>query len=212
VQFDPQVIDSAAMYKLLIGSVVPRPIAWVSSVDADGVRNLAPFSYFMAITHDPPTIAFSSGPRGADVGGGIRGKKDTLHNVEVTREFVVNVVDDALAEAMNVTSGDYAADVDEFAKAGLATAPGVKVRVPRVAAAPVSMECRLAQIIPVGNLPHHLIVGEIVHVHVRDDVFDPATGRLDMHRLKPVGRLAGHLYTHVHDIFEMKRPAAGYQG
>jgi flavin reductase (DIM6/NTAB) family NADH-FMN oxidoreductase RutF len=212
VQFDPQVIDSAAMYKLLIGSVVPRPIAWVSSVDADGVRNLAPFSYFMAITHDPPTIAFSSGPRGADVGGGIRGKKDTLHNVEVTREFVVNVVDDALAEAMNVTSGDYAADVDEFARAGLATAPGVKVRVPRVAAAPVSMECRLAQIIPVGNLPHHLIVGEIVHVHVRDDVFDPATGRLDMHRLKPVGRLAGHLYTHVHDIFEMKRPAVDYKG
>jgi flavin reductase (DIM6/NTAB) family NADH-FMN oxidoreductase RutF len=125
---------------------------------------------------------------------------------------VVNVVDDALAEAMNVTSGDYAADVDEFTKAGLEAASSVKVRAPRVAAAPVSMECRLARVIPVGNLPHHLIVGEVVHVHVRDDVYDPATGRLDMHRLKPVGRLAGHLYTHVHDIFEMKRPAAGYQG
>lgn len=212
MHFDPHVIDSTAMYKLLIGSVVPRPIAWVSSVDADGVRNLAPFSYFMAITHDPPTVAFSSGPRGADVGGGVRGKKDTLHNVEVTREFVVNVVDDALAEAMNVTSGDYAADVDEFTKAGLEAASSVKVRAPRVAAAPVSMECRLAQIIPVGNLPHHLIVGEIVHMHVRDDVYDPATGRLDMHRLKPVGRLAGHLYTHVHDIFEMKRPAVDYKG
>jgi flavin reductase (DIM6/NTAB) family NADH-FMN oxidoreductase RutF len=212
VQFDPQVIDSAAMYKLLIGSVVPRPIAWVSSVDADGVRNLAPFSYFMAITHDPPTIAFSSGPRGAEIGGGVRGKKDTLHNVEVTREFVVNVVDDALAEAMNVTSGDYAADVDEFAKAGLVAAPSVKVKAPRVAAAPVSMECRLARIIPVGNLPHHLIVGEIVHMHVRDDVYDPATGRLDMHRLRPVGRLAGHLYTHVHEIFEMKRPAVDDKG
>ena len=212
MQFDPHVIDSTAMYKLLIGSVVPRPIAWVSSVDADGVRNLAPFSYFMAITHDPPTVAFSSGPRGADVGGGVRGKKDTLHNVEVTREFVVNVVDDALAEAMNVTSGDYAADVDEFTKAGLEAASSVKVRAPRVAAAPVSMECRLARVIPVGNLPHHLIVGEIVHVHVRDDVYDPATGRLDMHRLKPVGRLAGHLYAHVHDIFEMKRPAVDYKG
>jgi flavin reductase (DIM6/NTAB) family NADH-FMN oxidoreductase RutF len=212
VQFDPQVIDSAAMYKLLIGSVVPRPIAWVSSVDAEGVRNLAPFSYFMAITHDPPTIAFSSGPRGAEIGGGVRGKKDTLHNVEVTREFVVNVVDDALAEAMNVTSGDYTPDVDEFTQAGLVAAPSVKVKPPRVAAAPVNMECRLAQIIPVGNLPHHLIVGEIVHMHVRDDVFDPATGRLDMHRLKPVGRLAGHLYTHVHDIFEMKRPAVDYKG
>ena len=212
MQFDPQVIDSAAMYKLLIGSVVPRPIAWVSSVDAAGVRNLAPFSYFMAITHDPPTIAFSSGPRGAEIGGGVRGKKDTLHNVEVTREFVVNVVDDALAEAMNVTSGDYTPDVDEFTQAGLVAAPSVKVKPPRVAAAPVNMECRLAQIIPVGNLPHHLIVGEIVHMHVRDDVFDPATGRLDMHRLKPVGRLAGHLYTHVHDIFEMKRPAVDYKG
>ena len=212
MQFDPTVIDSAAMYKLLIGSVVPRPIAWVSSVDAAGVRNLAPFSYFMAITHDPPTIAFSSGPRGAEIGGGVRGKKDTLHNVEATREFVVNVVDDALAEAMNVTSGDYAADVDEFEKAGLQAAPSVKVRAPRVAAAPVNMECRLAQIIPVGHLPHHLIVGEIVHMHVRDDVFDPATGRLDMHRLKPVGRLAGHLYTHVHEIFEMKRPAVDYKG
>ena len=212
MQFDPHVIDSTAMYKLLIGSVVPRPIAWVSSVDADGVRNLAPFSYFMAITHDPPTVAFSSGPRGADIGGGVRGKKDTLHNVEVTREFVVNVVDDALAEAMNVTSGDYAADVDEFTKAGLEAASSVKVRAPRVAAAPVSMECRLARVIPVGNLPHHLIVGEIVHMHVRDDVYDPATGRLDMHRLKPVGRLAGHLYTHVHDIFEMKRPAVDYKG
>jgi flavin reductase (DIM6/NTAB) family NADH-FMN oxidoreductase RutF len=212
VEFDPQAIDSAAMYKLLIGSVVPRPIAWVSSVDAEGVRNLAPFSYFMAITHDPPTVAFSSGPRGAEIGGGVRGKKDTLHNVEATREFVVNVVDDALAEAMNVTSGDYAADVDEFAKAGLAAAPSAKVKAPRVAAAPVSMECRLARIIPVGNLPHHLIMGEIVHVHVRDDVFDPATGRLDMRRLKPVGRLAGHLYTHVHDIFEMKRPAVDYKG
>ena len=212
MQFDPHVIDSSTMYKLLIGSVVPRPIAWVSSLDAEGVRNLAPFSYFMAITHDPPTIAFSSGPRGAELGGRTRGKKDTLHNVEVTREFVVNVVDDALAEAMNVTSGDYAPDVDEFTRAGLAAAPSVKVNAPRVAAAPVAMECRLAQIIPVGRLPHHLIVGEIVYLHVRDDVYDPGTGRLDMHRLKPVGRLAGHLYTHVHDIFEMKRPATDYKG
>lgn len=78
MQFDPQVIDSAAMYKLLIGSVVPRPIAWVSSVDAEGVRNLAPFSYFMAITHDPPTIAFSSGPRGAEIGGGVRGDRKSV--------------------------------------------------------------------------------------------------------------------------------------
>ena len=211
MEFDPHVLDSAAMYKLLIGSVVPRPIAWVSSVDAAGVRNLAPFSYFMAITHEPPTIAFSAGPRGAETTGG-RGKKDTLANVEATREFVVNVVDDALAAPMNVTSGDYPPEVDEFSEARLAVAPSLKVKAPRVAAAPVSMECRVAQILPVGRLPHHLVIGEIVHVHVRDDVYDPATGRLDMHRLKPVGRLAGHLYTHVHEIFEMKRPSASYRG
>jgi len=211
VDFDPHVIDSAAMYKLLIGSVVPRPIAWVSSVDGGGVRNLAPFSYFMAITHDPPTIAFSAGPRGAETTGAT-GTKDTLANVRATGEFVVNVVDDALAAQMNDTSGDYPPEVDEFAHAGLEAAASLKVKAPRVAGAPVSMECRVVQILPVGRLPHHLVMGEIVHLHVRDDVYDTATGRLDMHRLKPVGRLAGHLYTHVHDIFEMKRPSAAYKG
>src|SRR5213082_3366528 len=137
------------MYKLLISSVVPRPIAWVSSVDAAGVRNLAPFSYFMAITDDPPTIAFSSSFRGA----GTDGKKDTLRNVEATREFVVNVVDDALAEPMNLTSGDYPPEVDEFAVTGLTAAASAKVKPPRVADAPISMECRLVRIIPVGNAP-----------------------------------------------------------
>jgi flavin reductase (DIM6/NTAB) family NADH-FMN oxidoreductase RutF len=174
-------------------------------------RNLAPFSYFMAITHDPPTLAFSSGPRNAELGGA-RGKKDTLGNVEAAGEFVVDVVDDALAEQMNVTSGDYPPEVDEFTQAGLAAAPSVKVRAPRVAAAPINMECRLVQVIPVGNLPHHLVVGEVVHLHLRDGLYDPAGGRLDMRRLRPVGRLAGHLYTHVHDIFELKRPAVDYKG
>jgi flavin reductase (DIM6/NTAB) family NADH-FMN oxidoreductase RutF len=211
VELDLRVPDPTAMYKLLIGCVVPRPIAWVSSVDAAGVRNLAPFSYFMAITHDPPTIAFSSAPRGVEAPGP-RGKKDTLGNVEATGEFVVNVVDDALAAAMNVTSGDYPPDVDEFELAGLAAAPSVQVKPPRVAAAPISMECRVVRILPVGNLPHHLVIGQVVHLHVRDDVHDPATGRIDMRRLRPVGRLAGQLYTHVHDIFEMTRPTAGYKG
>ena len=211
MQVDLRVPNPAVMYKLLIGCVVPRPIAWISSVDAAGVRNLAPFSYFMAITHDPPTIAFSSGPRSAELSGA-RGPKDTLSNIQVTGEFVVNVVDDELAEQMNVTSGDYPPEVDEFTQAGLAAAPSVQVKAPRVAAAPISMECRVARIIPVGNLPHHLIMGEVVHLHVRDDVYDAATGRIDMRRLRPVGRLAGHMYTHVHDIFEMKRPAADYKG
>ena len=206
MEFDPTTLPPNGMYKLLISSVVPRPIAWVSSVDAAGVRNLAPFSYFMAITDDPPTIAFSSSFRGA----GTDGKKDTLRNIEDTGEFVVNVVDDALAAQMNLTSGEYPPEVDEFEVAGLAVAPAARVQPPRVAEAPIAMECRLDRIVPVGRAK--LVLGRIVYVHVRDGLYDAATGRLDMHRLRPVGRLAGNLYTHVHDIFEMKRPNADYRG
>jgi flavin reductase (DIM6/NTAB) family NADH-FMN oxidoreductase RutF len=194
------------MYKLLISSVVPRPIAWVSSVDAAGVRNLAPFSYFMAITDEPPTIAFSCSYRGA----GADGKKDTLRNVEATREFVVNVVDDDRAAQMNVTSGDYPPEIDEFEMAGLSVAAGTRVTAPRVSDAPIAMECRLDRIVPVGRA--NLVLGRIVYVHVRDGLYDAQTGRIDMHRLRPVGRLAGNLYTHVHDIFEMKRPNPDYRG
>ena len=210
MELDPQQVQADAVYKLLIGCVVPRPIAWVSTVDAGGVNNVAPFSFFMAITGDPPTIAFSSSVRA--VAPGAKVKKDTLRNVEATGSFVVNVVDDDRAEQMNLTSGDFPPEVDEFALTGLTAAPGVKVAAPRVLEAPVSMECRLVQVIPVGHVPHHLVIGEIVYFHVRDDIYDAATGRLDMHRLRPVGRLAGNLYSHIHDIFEMKRPAADYRG
>jgi flavin reductase (DIM6/NTAB) family NADH-FMN oxidoreductase RutF len=203
VQVDPRTLSSTAVYKLLISSVVPRPIAWVSSVDADGVANLAPFSYFMAITDEPPTIAFSCSPRAGN-------RKDTLRNVEATGEFVVNVVDDDRAEQMNLSSGDYPPELDEFALTKLTPAPSVVVKAPRVAEAPISMECTVVRILPVGRA--HLTLGEIVQWHVRDDVYDAATGRLDMHRLRPVGRLTGNLYSHIHDIFEMKRPSADYRG
>jgi flavin reductase (DIM6/NTAB) family NADH-FMN oxidoreductase RutF len=203
VQLDPQTLASTAVYKLLISSVVPRPIAWVSSVDADGVANLAPFSYFMAITDDPPTIAFSCSPRAGQ-------RKDTLRNVEAMGEFVVNIVDDDRAEQMNLSSGDYPPEADEFALTGLTPAPSLVVKPPRVAEAPINMECRVVRILPVGKA--HLTLGQIVQWHVRDDIYDAATGRLDMHRLRPVGRLTGNLYSHIHDIFEMKRPSENYRG
>jgi flavin reductase (DIM6/NTAB) family NADH-FMN oxidoreductase RutF len=203
VQLDPSALSSTAVYKLLISSVVPRPIAWVSSVDAAGVLNLAPFSYFMAITDEPPTIAFSCSPRAGN-------RKDTLRNVEAVGEFVVNVVDDERAAQMNLSSGDYAPETDEFALTHLTPAPSLVVKPPRVAEAPINMECRVARILPVGKA--HLILGQIVQWHVRDDVYDAATGRLDMHRLRPVGRLTGNLYSHIHDIFEMKRPSENYRG
>jgi flavin reductase (DIM6/NTAB) family NADH-FMN oxidoreductase RutF len=205
MELDPQAIGTTASYKLLIGCVVPRPIAWVSTIAADGVPNLAPFSFFMGVCNDPPTIAFSSGRRE-------NGKKDTVHNLEHTGDFVVNVVDDGHAEAMNATSGEYPPEVDEFALAGLEVGPGVMVRAPRLLSAPISMECRVVQIVPAGRGPHSVVFGEIVYFHVRDDVYDAATGRIDIRRLQPVGRLAGNQYSHIHDIFEMKRPNENYKG
>jgi flavin reductase (DIM6/NTAB) family NADH-FMN oxidoreductase RutF len=205
MQIDPQTAVQQSIYKLLIGCVVPRPIAWVSSLSVDGVANLAPFSFFMAVCNDPPTVAFSSGKRAGN-------KKDTVRNIESTQDFVVNLVDDARAEQMNLTSGEYPPDVDEFALTGLTPAPSVKVKAPRVEEAPINLECRVVQILPVGRGPHSLVLGEIVYFHIRDDLYHPKTGRIDMYHLHPVGRLAGELYTHVHDIFEMKRPVENYAG
>ena len=205
MQIDPQTAPQQSIYKLLIGCVVPRPIAWVSSLSADGIANLAPFSFFMAVCNDPPTLAFSSGRRAGN-------KKDTVQNIEHSQDFVVNLVDDARAEQMNLTSGEYAPEVDEFALTGLTAAPSIKVKAPRVAEAPINLECRVVQILPVGHGPHTLVLGEIVQFHIRDDLYNPTTGRIDMYKLHPVGRLAGELYSHVHDIFEMKRPVENYRG
>ena len=205
MELDPDVIGGAAAYKLLIGCVVPRPIAWVSTADAAGVRNLAPFSFFMGVCGDPPTIAFSGGPREDH-------RKDTVRNAEASGEFVVNVVDDEHAEAMNVSSGEYAPDVDEFTIAGLASAPGVRVKAPRVATAPISLECRVSQIVRVGHGPHSVVFGEIVYMHVRDALYEETTGRIDVAALRPVGRLAGHMYSRTHHLFELKRPNPDYKG
>lgn len=124
----------------------------------------------------------------------------------------MNVVDEVHAEAMNATSGEYPPSVDEFALAGLHPITGVRVRAPRVASAPISLECRLARMLEVGRGPSTLVLGEIVYIHLRDDVYEAATGRVDVRRLQPVGRLAGNLYAHIQDLFEMKRPNADYKG
>jgi flavin reductase (DIM6/NTAB) family NADH-FMN oxidoreductase RutF len=204
MELDPQTLKAESTYKLLIGCVVPRPIAWVSTVGANGVNNLAPFSFFMGVCGGRRPSR-SRHPRSKD-------HKDTVRNAEHTGDFVVNIVDDDRAEQMNLSSGEYPPEVDEFALTGLTAAPGVRVRSPRVLQAPVSLECRVAQVIPVGRGPHSLVLGEIVYFHVRDDVYDAATGRIDVARLKPVGRLAGHQYSYIHDIFEMKRPNENYRG
>jgi flavin reductase (DIM6/NTAB) family NADH-FMN oxidoreductase RutF len=195
-------------YRLMIGAIVPRAIAWVSSVSPAGLFNLAPYSFFTGVCPSPPTICFSvvDGPERLD------GKKDTLRNVEHQREFVVNVVSEAVAEAMNLTSGEYQADVDEFQLAGLTPAASACVSVPRVAEAPIALECRLVQVVPVGRPPSGagLVIGEIVHFHVADELYE--NGRINIHKLRPVGRLAGDSYSRTREIFELIRPNPNYIG
>lgn len=185
--------------RVLTGVVVPRPIALVSSVSTTGVVNLAPFSFFNAIAYDPATIVL-----GISRSAGWK-DKDTLANIEATGEFVVNVVIDDIAVAMNSTAAEYPADVDEFEISGLTAAPCEIVSAPRVAESPVNMECRLNRVVAIGDgTKHALVIGEIALMHVRDDIINGH--RIDHRRLKPVGRLAGNMYCNTHDVYELVRP------
>ncbi len=180
--------------------VVPRPIAFVSSISPDGIANLAPFSFFNAVSYSPPTIVFSAARH-----AGWK-EKDTLANIEANGEFVVNIVSEEIAEAMNSTAAEYPADVDEFEIAGLTALPSDTIKSPRVAESPVSMECRLNQVVELGegDNSHGLVIAEVVLLHIRDDVINGH--RIDQQKLKPVGRLAGSMYCSTLDTYEMLRP------
>ena len=198
MKIDPNTFEN--FYRVLTGVVVPRPIAFVSTRSHDGVDNLAPYSFFNAVAYDPPTVVFSSSRR-------VEHKsKDTLRNIEETGEFVVNIVVDDIAEAMNRTSAEFPEDVDEFDIAGLTSVPSDIVKPPRVAESPVNMECRLNQIINLGEGAggHGLVIGTIVLMHVRDDIINGH--RINHQLMKPTGRLAGSMYCHTADTFELVRP------
>ena len=197
---DPSMLEQREVYKLLIGSVLPRPIAWVSTIGADEQPNLAPFSYFNIACADPPTLLFSPNRR-AD-----GSKKDTLRNIETTGEYVIHIVDEHTVEAMNITSAEYPPGTNEFEMAGLTAVPSVRVRPPRVAEAPIAFECELFQIVPVGDGPSggEVVIGRVLLMHVRDDV-RPATS-IDLQMLRPVARLAGDGYARVTDTFDLPRP------
>lgn len=186
--------------RVLTGVVVPRPIAFVSSISADGCVNLAPYSFFNAVAYNPPTIVFSSTRHTRHK------QKDTLANIEETGEFVVNVVVDDIAEAMNRTAAEYPAEVDEFQVAGLTAVPSQLVKAPRVAESPVNMECRLTQVVPIGSGPHEhgLVIAEVVLLHIRDDLIDGH--RINHQKLRPTGRLAGSMYCYTAETFELVRP------
>ena len=193
VSFDPARESVQNIYKLMIGAIVPRPIAFISSLDEHGVRNLAPFSYFTAVSADPPVVLFCPSVRRDDPQRGLVAHKDTLLNVIATREFVINVVTDALVEKMNLTSAQVPPEVDEFELAGLTPLPSELVKPPRVAESPVQMECRLRQIIEVSDRPSggSIVLGEVLRFHVREDLVE--NFRIDPEKLAAVGRMAsGH--------------------
>lgn len=191
---DPDELGTRDAYKFLIGSVVPRPIAWVSSVSADGVNNLAPFSFYTVASRNPPTLAVSIGPRTDDQAP----QKDTLENIRDTSEFVVNVVSMGLANSMHESSLGHAPESDEFAEAKLTPAECEVINAPRVSEALISMECVLDQILPVGS--DHLVLGRAVRFHIRDELYKE--GRVDLESLDPLGRLAGN-YTKLGGIFDL---------
>ncbi|MEB3221551.1 MAG: flavin reductase family protein [Candidatus Sericytochromatia bacterium] len=203
------ILDPAAgswndAYRLVTSVVVPRPIAFVSTLGPDGVPNLAPFSFFTVVCANPLTICFAPMRRGPAAE-----KKDTLKNLEASGEFVVNVVDERWADAMNLTSADFAPEVSEFEAAGFTPAACEVVKAPRVLESPVSLECQTYQVVEVGQGPGSgsLVIGTVVRAHVRDDVFldgavRPSAG------WQPIARCGGATYIRLTDTFELARPAA----
>ena len=191
LEFDPDQWAPRDVYGLLTSLIIPRPIAWVSTLSTDGIRNLAPHSYFNLVAHDPPHLIFSSS-----------GIKDTLRNIRETEEFVVNIVTMDLVEQMNFTATDFPTAEDEFEWAGLATMASLTVGPPRVAAAKAHLECRLAEIVTAGN--GYIIIGKITHIHVDGGVLNH--GRVEAEKLTPVCRLAGSRYAGLGPVFELPRP------
>jgi flavin reductase (DIM6/NTAB) family NADH-FMN oxidoreductase RutF len=206
MEIDPKALEPDLCYKLVIGCVVPRPIAVVSTVSVEGLPNVAPFSYFTVASHTPLSLAFTVG--GPKPDGAI---KDTLRNALFVEdggvgEFVVNIADESYAAGMARTGESLAHGESEFHHAGLTPAPSLVVKPPRVGEASVSFECRTTHVIPIGAA--RLIIGEVRHIHVRDHLVDDRY-RIDHDQLAAIGRMAGNDYVRTRDRFEIKTKGRG---
>jgi len=188
-------------YQWMIRTILPRPIAWVSTISPEGRTNLAPFSFFQGVTANPPTLMFVP----VNDRNGV--KKDTVRNIELVPEFVVNLVSRELADAMNLTSATLPYGESEFEKFGIASAPSEKIRPPRVAAAPVAFECRVRQIVTIGEGPlaANVVFGSILLAHVRDELLS-GDAKPDAAKLDLVGRMGGEDYATTRDVFTLRRP------
>jgi len=205
--FDFANLPARERYKLLVSTVTPRPIAWVVSQDPKGRLNAAPFSFFNAFAGEPPVIGFgvSSHEPGRP--------KDTRRNIRETKQFVVNLVSEEAAQAMNITAIEFEASVSELEQAQLVTLPSIHVKPPRIALSPVAMECELLQIVDLGT-DSGLILGRVLAMHVHDDkVLDATKNHIDTRNLKLIGRMHGTgWYARTSDLFEMSRiPRAGWK-
>lgn len=201
MDIEPHELHWREAYKLMIGSILPRPIAFVSTIDPNGTANLAPFSFFTAICAEPPLICFAPMRRGAD-----GRKKDTLVNIEATGEFVVNIVGERIVEPMNETAAEFDPEVDEFQAAGLTPIPSQLIRPYRVRESSIHMECVLHDILHFGDQPGagSLVIGKVALMHISDELY--ADGKIDMEKLLPIGRMAGHIYTRaVSDTFMLEK-------
>jgi len=199
ITIDPQTLDRRQSYALQTSVLVPRPIAWVATVGPGGVFNCAPFSYFMGVSSHPPVVAFAVGARRT-------GPKDTVRNLKHHPEFTINIVHEAAAEAMVQTSAEYPPDQSEFAAVQLDPVPSELISAPRIGGAPVQMECRLHHMFEVDDTRATMILGRILRYHIDAGAFDREAGAVDIHKLKPVGRLGGTQYCRVRDVFEIPRP------
>lgn len=195
VSIDPAALDPEEAYKLVIGTVVPRPIAWVVTRNAQGRLNLAPFSAFMFVSPKPPLLAISVGHK-----AGIY--KDTARNILQEEDYVIHIADMGLIEPLHLSSIEHPPEVSEVEELGLATVPSTLVRTPRLSAAPIALECRFRQCLEFGATRSRLIVGEVVMWHVRDDVI--TGGRIDSKALNPICRLGGPRYASLGEIVTMQ--------
>ena len=199
--FDPSEIPFQETHKLMIGSIIPRPIAFVSTRSKDGENNVAPFCYFNGVCSKPPTIMFAPARRGWD-----GEEKDTLINIRDTEEFVVNIVSESFAEKMVMCATDFDSDVDEFEISGLTPTNSQKIKPPRVGEAKISFECKLNQIVEIGDGTAgsgFVVIGTIVLFHIDDGIYD--NGRILTDKLEPLGRLAGNWYTRSTDTLKIDR-------
>ena len=199
--YDPAEHPFSETHKLMIGSIVPRPIALVSTTSNDGINNLAPFSYFNGVCSKPPTIMFAPARRGWD------GKeKDTLINIRSTKEFSINIVSEDIGEKMVKCSTDYEKEVDEYYKSGLSPLSSKKIKPPIVSESKISLECILNQIVQIGKEDAgsgFIVIGTIVLFHIDDEVYD--NGRIILDKLQPLGRVAGNGYVRSTNAFDIVR-------